>query len=1254
MERNVALHRAAWHSSAANFSNTAHLITDDYHGSLPESIDCGWISSGDRDEWVYIDLGVQTRIYKAVVHWGGKYALSYAVQVSDDAGSWSTADSAKGMKNTAVESVLDGIAARFIRIYCDKSSEDCFIIRRVEVFGENELEYKLPPMPTADRLGTQVLTGGSWKVRRASCIPDAGPEISDPCYSDLGWLPACVPGTVLASYIKAGAVPDPNYDDWQFQISEAYFTADFWYRNTFVIPESKKGRRVFLNFDAVNWKADVYFNGRFLPNERKDRKHSIEGAFIRGKFDITEQTRYGEENCLAVHIYKNDNPGEVTTQGLAEGPGPNGGALGADNPTLHATVGWDWLPTIRGRGIGIYGDVYLTYSGSVSLLDPWIETGLEIKQVSSNLEAENLMLLPGVTVKGRDGEIIETSEGRFLKQWIGRDADGDGFVVDFGDMVTCGSVTLFWGTEAGGAAADLESRHPEKFRLEASADGTVWSNFDAYPGGSVDTGWFGVLEADPAEGTCEYNGHAGSDSVQGSTAFVPVDMSAWGRGVVSIPVFSPQKVRFLRFTAIKRRSLNGEPAAARVREIRVYSESPVQVEQSMTRKFSLDSTKARLTFRAEIKNHEDRPVTVTVGGVIYEAKKTFVKSFDLTAGETRSIEICGIILENPRLWWPNTYGEQFLYTVDAFALATEKVEREGYVDIFGFLNSPRSDVKRFRFGVRKFTYSIDGGLLTLYCNGCRIVARGGNWGMDDGLKLDTAEEYDGKVRLHREANMNMIRNWVGMTNNPAFYEACDKYGIMIWDDFWLANPVDGPDPNDPEMFLQNAADKIRKNRSHAALVIYCGRNEGDPPAELDEGLRKLTAELDGTRFYISNSASMPVGSGGGYSLAKPGGGRGIKQYFDDVTSPVLRSERGIPNVPSLESLRKFIAPENLWPISEVWALHDWTYHMNGPANTYMEALKCYLGGDYDIPEDNVRSQKPDPEDPVFRAYKADILKMVSEAGKAYTLEDFCRAAQMINYENHRGLFEALAARRSNGLLMWMSQSAWPSLMWQTYDWYLDTNGGYFGVKAGNQPVRAIWDPRNDGIILTNLTPNIYLNVRTIVTVYDMTGLPVLLEEIETERLEADACGLIAGKADFSASKTDIVFLRLILKNSEGDILGENFYWHNKREYMNYRALGGLPEGEPETVLSGPDRLPDGNVRYTLMLSNKCGAPLLQIRVRVVDSGGNDILPVFYSDNYFSLMPGDAKTVTAEFYPKQTNSLEDVRFILGGWNIKSNF
>jgi hypothetical protein len=289
--------------------------------------------------------------------------------------------------------------------------------------------------------------------------------------------------------------------------------------------------------------------------------------------------------------------------------------------------------------------------------------------------------------------------------------------------------------------------------------------------------------------------------------------------------------------------------------------------------------------------------------------------------------------------------------------------------------------------------------------------------MDDALKTDTAGVFDAKVRLHKEANFTMIRNWIGMTNHKAFYNACDKYGLLVWDDFWLANPVDGPEPNDPQMFLANAADKIRKYRSHAALALYCGRNEGNPPKALDEGLKKLCETLDGTRYYFPNSASTPVGSGGGYSLAQPGGNGGIKQYFNDVTSPVLRSERGIPNVPNKESILKFLKPENVWPISEAWAHHDWTYHLNGPANSYVAALQCYLGGDFEIPKDNVQGQNPQAGDPVFDAYKTAVYKMDSEMEKAWSFDDFCRAAQLINYDNHRGLFDALAVKRSNGLLM---------------------------------------------------------------------------------------------------------------------------------------------------------------------------------------------------------------------------------------------
>jgi hypothetical protein len=776
----------------------------------------------------------------------------------------------------------------------------------------------------------------------------------------------------------------------------------------------------------------------------------------------------------------------------------------------------------------------------------------------------------------------------------------------------------------------MEFRHPARFRLEASLDGVAWRNFNAYPGGEVETGWFGTRAADASPGTDTYEGHAISDSVQGATAHVPVE---WDGRSFPMPVFSPQKLRYLRFTATERRELNGKPVAARVRELRAYAESPQQVEQSVTRTYSLDDSLSFLTFRAEVRNNWSGPLRVEILGTVRPSGVRFRVFSTVAPGETRYIERAGIPMKSPRLWWPNGYGEPFLYTAEIQVKVNDQI----------------SDLRSFKFGVRKFSTPIDGGLLTLYCNGTRIVAKGGNWGMDDGLKRDTRQTYDDKIRLHAEANMTMIRNWIGMTNHPAFYDACDKYGILVWDDFWLANPVDGPDPNDPALFLENAADKIRRVRSHAALALYCGRNEGDPPPEINAGLQRLTAELDGTRLYFPGSASPPVGSGGGYSLAWPGGNRGVKQYFNDVTSVVLRSERGIPNVPAAESLRKFVAPKNLWPISEVWALHDWTYHMNGPASSYMAALQSYLGGDFEIPEDRVQGQNTDASDPVFAAYKAAVLKMTEDAARAWTFEDFSRAAQMINFENHHGLFDALAARKSNGLLMWMSQSSWPSFMWQTYDWYLDTNGGYFGAKAGNQPTRAVWDPRDDSVRLANATPIHYENVTLRVAVFDLNGRAVTARDYAIESLPSDACGELAARAEFAASPTDLVFLRLTLRDTFGVLLGENTYWHNRKNYQDYRALAALPVADVRVSVSAPETLANGNVRFTLEVTNAGATPSAQTRIRADGSDGSDILPVFYSDNYFTLLPGETKTVTAELAARRADG---IRFVLGGWNVRT--
>ena len=173
-------------------------------------------------------------------------------------------------------------------------------------------------------------------------------------------------------------------------ISESFFNSNFWYRNEYQVPTSFKRDRVFLNFDGINWKANVYLNGKQVGR--------LEGAFIRGKFDVTDCVKEGT-NVLAVEIIKNAHIGAIKEKNK-QSTDFNGGILGADNPTFHATIGWDWIPTMRGRNIGIWNDVFLTTTGKVTVQDPYVQTQLALPDTTqARLTAE-------VVVKNHDGRDV--------------------------------------------------------------------------------------------------------------------------------------------------------------------------------------------------------------------------------------------------------------------------------------------------------------------------------------------------------------------------------------------------------------------------------------------------------------------------------------------------------------------------------------------------------------------------------------------------------------------------------------------------------------------------------------------------------------------------------------------------------------------------------------------------------------------------------------------------------------------------------
>ncbi len=955
----------------------------------PYSFTSAWMSAGLGEEWVYVDLGARCEFDRVKLYWIARAAQG-SIQVSDDAQSW------RDLHTFAEETgLVDDVKlarparGRYVRVLMKRpTSPDGYMLSEIEVYGRGGPVARPKIASTVhdkDRAKTQLdgrldLAGGAWRLQRRSLVKSDGLELSKPGFHVVGWVVATVPGTVLSSYLNVEAIPDPNYGKNQLYVSDSFFYSDFWYRTEFTAPALASGQMAWLNFDGVNWKADVFLNGEELGR--------IEGAFMRGRFDVTGKLRPGKKNALAIRIEKNATPGSCK-QKTYQNEGPNGGALGADNPTYHASVGWDWIPTIRGRNTGIVGNVYLTTSGAATLENPFVTTSLTLPDASS------------VTTR-----------------------------------------------------ADVS------------------------------------IEVDVL------NHQAG-------------------------PVTGKLRGRF------------GE----------------VQFEQRVT----LDAASEAPT-RKRIK-------------------------LDPTTHPA-------LRLQNPKLWWPVGYGDPHLYDVElAFELEDGKA----------------SDRKALKVGIRQMTYSEDGGVLKIWINGRRFIARGGNWGFSESMLRFRAREYDAALRYHREMNFNMIRNWVGQIGDDEFYEACDRYGVVVWQDFWLANSWDGPNPDDNSLFLSNVKDTVLRIRNSPSIGLYCGRNEGFPPKPLDDGIQSLLAELHPGMHYIPSSADGVVGGGGPY-WAMP-----LTFYPAMAAYPKLHSEIGIPNIPSIESVRMMMPQSALWPQGLEWGLHD------------------FVEGDF--------------------RFGPNFVNFVEQAyGGTDQLEEWVSLAHFVDYEGFRAEFEAQSKNRM-GLLLWMSHSCWPSLLWQTYDYYLEPTAAYFACKNVCEALHIQWNRVTDFVEAVNYSAGDVRGLTALAEVLNLDGSVKWGKSASLDSTEDSVANCI--QIEYPEGLTPVHFVRLTLSRA-GSPVSTNLYLRGTEE-GNYRAIRQLPKAR---IQSTTDIKRQGGVwQLTTRLRNLSACPALMTRLKVVRAkSGDRILPVIYDDNYFTLMPGEHRTVRTELNHADTRG-ERPRMVVGGFNVE---
>jgi Exo-beta-D-glucosaminidase Ig-fold domain/Concanavalin A-like lectin/glucanases superfamily/Glycosyl hydrolases family 2/Glycosyl hydrolases family 2, sugar binding domain/Glycosyl hydrolases family 2, TIM barrel domain len=709
-------------------------------------------------------------------------------------------------------------------------------------------------------------------------------------------------------------------------------------------------------------------------------------------------------------------------------------------------------------------------------------------------------------------------------------------------------------------------------------------------------------------------------------------------------------------------------------DVTLTAEGPVAVGDVnvITTLPKADNSEADIEIEVPLVDSADKGVEGELTASFDDVKVT--KHLRIGPGETvvrlTPAEFAQLKVQNPKLWWPNGYGDPALHHLTvSFASSGAQADSQQSID-FGMrevsyelsLFDPTGHMRRVEVlpsrthdealalidgrheGIRRIDdktpdqvigsatpgwlrdlllhawiqtlepgaegtpsiRAVEGGWpgtdLVIKVNGVRIAARGGNWGMDDSRKRVSVAQLEPYFRLHRDAHVNMIRNWMGQNTEESFYALADKYGLMVWNDFWESTQTYNLETQDPQLFLANARDTILRYRHHPSIVVWCGRNEGVPQPIVNEGLADLTRTLDHTRYYTGSSNMVNLRSSGPYQLQP------LETYYR--INRGFSVELGIPSVPTLEGIKAFIPEPDRWPVSDTWAYHDWHQLGNGAVRPFMD-------------------------------------HMATEFGAPTSLEDFERKAQMIDYAAHRAIFEGFAAhlwQPNSARMIWMTQSAWPSMEWNFLGHDYDTQSSFYGTQKACEPVHAQLNLDDGSVDLINLNEARSFKVRTRVAGLDGKTLS---DETSAVQAAGDARTLV-GKLDLEKiANGHAVLVKFDVTDANGKPVSDNFYWWAKEEGM-LQELGKL--GEAKLTTDATAGTMENGRQVSVQMKNAGAVPAVLVKLTLTNGAtGERILPAYYSENYVSLLPGEERTIAVEF----PAGSEKPSIGLRGWNLASS-
>lgn len=650
---------------------------------------------------------------------------------------------------------------------------------------------------------------------------------------------------------------------------------------------------------------------------------------------------------------------------------------------------------------------------------------------------------------------------------------------------------------------------------------------------------------------------------------------------------------------------------------------------------------AELRITTMVTNHSDKAQKTTLKLTI-EGIGEVQKSVELKAGESKDISItpeddAKLNVKNARLWWPNNLGEPHMYNMTVSASLNGKVSQQ--------LDT--------RFGIREIEeYWNEQGHKGWKVNGKPLTIKGAGW-VDDMFLADSHEKVVAQVEYVKHMNLNCIRLEGFWGRDKTIYDAADENGLLImvgWSCHWEWEPYCGRPETDfmaitgkeeIERHALSYRDQVLYLRNHPSVFLWVFGSDKLPVPELEAKLNDYITNVDESRPILAACKYQDFGTDH-YNHSEVSGATGVKMlgpygyvppiywYIDTIAGGAygFNTETGPgPQVPPVESIKKMIPADKLWPINETWNFHCGR-HQFGSLDRYLNSFN-------------------------------------KRYGAASDLDEFAFKSQVSNYEAIRPMFEAFQSNKNEatGVIQWMLNSAWPEMFWQLYDYYLLPNGAFYGTKKACEPLNAIYNYKDHNIYWVNDFNTAHTNQSISIEVFDINSKLLYSEMVKVD-MDAHSSGL-AFKMPELEGLTSTYFINLELLDDAGQLVTDNFYWLSTKademlfeettwvytppkDYANLQALNGLPEVEVATTWTQHS---DGTDTYfECQLENQSNQIAFFIEAAVVKQKTNEVIvPVFWDDNYVSIMPGETKTITA----KIANELlpEDVNFRVEGWNMK---